>query len=41
MVEVISHTLGFCGDSHPSLAAFLLETPQLNPIFTYIKTLFR
>ena len=41
MVETVMHALGLCGDSHPTLASFLLEIPQLNPIFTYIKSLFK
>lgn len=41
MLETISHALGLCGDSHPTLASLLLEVPQLNVIFTYIKTLFK
>lgn len=41
MLEVIEHTLGLCGDNHANLAAFMLEIPQLNLIFSYIKTLFK
>ena len=38
MFEAITHALGLCGDSHPTLVAFLLEYPQINHIFNYIKT---
>jgi len=37
MTEVIVHTLGLCGDIHPTLASLLLEVPQIGPIFNLIK----
>ena len=41
MIEFVEHTLGLCGDNHATLASLLLEVPQLNLIFSYIKTLFK
>lgn len=29
----LTHLLGFCGEQHPTLVSFLLEYPQLKPIF--------
>ena len=41
MIEVVEHALGLCGDGHVTLTVFLLEIPQVNVIFSYIKTLFK
>jgi len=37
MTEAILHSLGLCGDIHPTLASLLLEVPQIGPIFSIIK----
>jgi|LakMenE01Jun11ns_1017448.scaffolds.fasta_scaffold7820557_1 hypothetical protein len=37
MFEAITHALGLCGDSHPTFLGVLLEFPQINHIFYYIK----
>jgi hypothetical protein len=37
MFEAITHALGLCGDQHPTFLGVLLEFPQINHIFYYIK----
>ena len=37
MAETILHTLGLCGDYHPTLISLLLEVPQIDLIFTFLK----
>jgi len=37
----IYHLLGICGEKHLSFLAFLVEWPNLQPIFTYIRTLLK
>lgn len=36
-MEAIIHSLGLCGDIHPTLVGLLLEIPQIGPIFNLIK----
>ena len=33
MIETVMHAVGLCGDHHPTFLGFLLEYPQINPIF--------
>lgn len=37
MIETVMHALGLCGDQHPTILGILLEYPQINHIFNYIK----
>jgi hypothetical protein len=41
ILHIIEHTLGLCGEKHPSIAAFILEWHSFSPIFNYIKTIFK
>jgi hypothetical protein len=40
ILHIIEHTLGLCGEKHLSVLA-IVEWPNFNIIFTYIKTLFK
>jgi hypothetical protein len=36
MIEIIRHSLGLCGESHPSVLTFLISGLGLSPLFYYI-----
>jgi len=38
MFESVIHSLGLCGEQHPTILGIFLEYPQINHIFNYIKT---
>lgn len=37
MIEILKHSLGLCGEYHPSLFTFLIGGFGFLPIFSYIK----
>jgi hypothetical protein len=37
----IQHLLGICGEKHFSILSVLADWQNINPIFNYIKTLFK
>ena len=40
MIEIIKHTLGLCGEGHPSLLCMLGLGPMFFMLKTYIKNIF-
>jgi hypothetical protein len=41
ILHIIEHTLGLCGEKHPSIIYLLSEGHNLGYIFNYIKTIFK
>ena len=39
MIEILKHTLGLCGEAHPSLITILVSTPIIGYIIYKIKEL--
>ena len=41
ILHIIEHTLGLCGEKHPSIIYLLSEWYNFSPVLNYIKTLFK
>ena len=41
MIEFLRHALGLCGEPHPSLLNFLMDTPILGWVIIKIKYLLK